>query len=104
MHHAQAGIGFKLDDKITVGDRVQTVPADFLKTEFVGDELTVDIISDTGQRPAAQRHHIHPGQTTVQPFDVPSQHLKISQEMMCQQYRLRFLHVGVAGDNRSFMV
>jgi len=88
VHHTEAGGRLILQNKVSIGDRVNTVLTYLAKAEFTGEKLAVDIIGDPSNGTTAQWHDIGPLQAVGEPAHVPLEHLKIGQQVMSQQDRL----------------
>ena len=101
VYGQQRGDTAKLHDEIPVADRVHRVlrqarlPARINEPEQLCHQLALERQRRAGQRAAAQRTHIEPGQGFIQPLVVALQHLDISQQMMRQVNRLGTLQMGV---------
>ena len=96
--HGQAGQrGEMLNEKITIGDCIQTVAAHAREPQRARHILAVQRVWRTGQSAGAQRQDIGARVGVSQPTGVALQHLPIRQQVMPEQDRLRSLQVGVAG-------
>ena len=62
--------------------------------------LAVERESAAGQRARAKRQHIGTRRAFVQPFEIAREHLKIRQQVMRPQHRLRAAQMRVAGNHR----
>ena len=96
MHRRNRRRRLVFHDEIPVRNGVHAVGADFPKPQGVRHRLPVGGIRHPGQGAAAQRQHFHtPGAVPKSP-GIPFQHLKIRQQMMGEQHRLRPLQMRIA--------
>ena len=103
MNHQKRGKRQELHDVVPVADRVHAVLVDFGKFQFFGNHPPVDRKCRSGQSAGAKRHDVATFPDSGQSVKITRQHLKISQQMMGKQYRLRPLQVSIARQD-NFLV
>ena len=104
MHHNRCECTHKLNAEIPVGNAVNAVERDSVKSELLGDEFTVCIVCCTRKGAGAERRIIHPLHSVLKPSDITDKHHSVSQKMMSKGYRLSTLKMSISGQNRVFII
>ena len=90
----------KIEREIAIRRNVHAVARDRGETQIARDGLAVERKSAARQRSAAQRHHVDPRASLLQPLEIPREHFEIRQQIMRPQHRLRAPQMRVAGNHR----
>src|SRR5262249_27257054 len=99
MRHDEGRDREKLDDKVAVADRVETISTHPLESQQRRDVLPVDWVRHAGQRPRAEWQHVEAVIRVAQAIGVAVKHFVIGQQVMGEQNWLSSLKVGKPGEN-----
>ncbi len=99
MGHHQRGGGAEFNRKIAIRDCIQRITADVVEAEGGRHALAIDRERGAGQCGGAQRQAVDALAAILHAFGVAPEHFHIGQYVMAEGDRLRYLHVGKAGQD-----
>ena len=88
----------RLGDEVPIADRVERVVEGASEAEVGGSALRIDGKRRSGQRTGAQRGHVEPVDGLEEAVDVAPERPAVGEQVMAEQYWLRSLEVGIAGE------
>ena len=91
MHLAGCQCTEEFNQIIPVRHPVHGIPCGDIESKLSCGKFPIQRIGGSCQGTGSERTGVHPEDKTAQMFPVSSEHLKISTEVVCQCYRLRFL-------------
>ena len=103
MGHRQRERGEHLHDDVAVADGVDRVARHAREAQLGRDGLSVDREARPREGPRPERGFVGPPDRIARPTAIALEHLDVREEVVCEQDRLRGLHVGVAGHDRRLV-
>ncbi len=104
VHLADRARVGQVEQEVAVADGVHRVLAHRREAEARRHVLAVERVRRAGERRAAERQHVGGVVRVAQAREVAAEHLRVGEQVVAEQHRLRLLQVRVAGHHRAEML
>ena len=94
MHHRERGRRAEFDGEIAVGNGIERILANTVKTQFGSDKLAVNRVGGSGQRRCAERQTVGTAAHVGETIGIAFGHFKPGQQVVAKRHRLGYLQMG----------